>query len=264
MGTLRLLSPIPPAGGLSRIPSPIRIPTPHQPGSGDGGGGLAGLPPPPRPGAQPKLILAAAGVVCVLPLGPTDSTHAGMGWDWQTTDRPGRKGLVTAAGQKLRTLEFPGLVVGYPSHQQSIDPVLLLLERIANLKSRVAISYSRPERGIWVLSGLTFNVTARQAGTNAATRAAVDLSFLEYVPLTTVIGPPRPRAAAVASPAAPTLATGTATATVGRYTTVAANQTLWAIAARYYGNGALWPRIADANGIRNPASVAAGTRLRIP
>lgn len=263
MATLRLLIPGPvQPGGPIRIPSPIQ-PPPRGP---IGSGGIAGLPQPPSPGAQPKLVLAAAGVVCTLPLGPTDSTHGGMGWDWQATDRAGRKGLVTAGGQKLRTLEFPGLVVGYASHQQSIDAVLILLERIANLKSRVAISYSRPERGVWVLTGLSFNVTARQAGSNTPTRATVDLTFLEYVPLTPVIGPARPKAVSVTAPARPKPATTSSgvVSAVGRYTTVGDNQTLWSIAARFYGNGALWPRIADANGIRDPKKLTAGTRLRIP
>ncbi len=263
MPTLRLLtaiSPTVPPSGRLPLPAPIAD-TPTQ--AGGGANLVAGLPQPPPRVAQPKLVIGCAGVTCVLPLGPNDSNHGGMGWQWEQMSRAGRKPLVTPGGQRLRTLEFPSLFVGYTSYATSIDPVLLLLERISNLRARCSISYSRPERGVWVLDELSYSITARQPGTNAATRANVDLKFLEYVPPIVPIGPARPSSTAAAASAARPTAT-TAAATVNRYVTVTAGTSLYALAARYYGNGELWPRIADANHISDPAKLTVGQRLRIP
>jgi hypothetical protein len=45
---------------------------------------------------------------------------------------------------------------------------------------------------------------------------------------------------------------------------VTGDQSLWAIAAAEYGDPGEWRRIADANGISDPRSVAAGTELVVP
>lgn len=46
--------------------------------------------------------------------------------------------------------------------------------------------------------------------------------------------------------------------------TVQAGDTLYRLAARYYGDGRLWPRIADANAIGGSSSISAGQVLVIP
>lgn len=45
---------------------------------------------------------------------------------------------------------------------------------------------------------------------------------------------------------------------------VGVGETLWSIAARYYGDGRHWGRIATANNLLNPVAIAAGLRLIIP
>jgi len=40
--------------------------------------------------------------------------------------------------------------------------------------------------------------------------------------------------------------------------------TLWDIAATYYRNPWLYPKLAKANSIRNPDLIFAGTRINIP
>lgn len=51
-----------------------------------------------------------------------------------------------------------------------------------------------------------------------------------------------------------------------RYYTVVRGDTLWGIAARYYGNGALWTKIYNANRnlISNPSLIYPGQKLVIP
>lgn len=46
--------------------------------------------------------------------------------------------------------------------------------------------------------------------------------------------------------------------------TVKRGDTLWAIAKKYYGNGAKYTKIASANKIKNPNSIKIGQKLKIP
>lgn len=46
--------------------------------------------------------------------------------------------------------------------------------------------------------------------------------------------------------------------------TVLEGDNLWGLAVVYYGNGSLWPRIAQANGIDNPSLIHPGQELVIP
>jgi LysM repeat protein len=72
-------------------------------------------------------------------------------------------------------------------------------------------------------------------------------------------------AAPTAAPAAPTEAPAAPTAAPAqRIYTVVSGDTLWAIAARFYGDGSKYPKIASANGIANPDLIMAGQKLTIP
>lgn len=46
--------------------------------------------------------------------------------------------------------------------------------------------------------------------------------------------------------------------------TVVKRDTLWSIAARYYGDGKRWPDIAEANRIADPRKLRVGTQLHLP
>jgi LysM repeat protein len=72
-------------------------------------------------------------------------------------------------------------------------------------------------------------------------------------------------AAPTAAPAAPTEAPAAPTAAPAqRIYTVVSGDTLWAIAARFYGDGSEYPKIASANGIANPDLIMVGQKLTIP
>jgi LysM repeat protein len=45
---------------------------------------------------------------------------------------------------------------------------------------------------------------------------------------------------------------------------IQSGDTLWAIAQQYYGDGSLYRKIADANGIENPDDITVGTSIVIP
>jgi nucleoid-associated protein YgaU len=72
-------------------------------------------------------------------------------------------------------------------------------------------------------------------------------------------------AAPTAAPPAPTEAPAVPTeAPAQRIYTVVSGDTLWAIAARFYGDGSKYPKIASANGIANPDLIMVGQKLTIP
>ena len=72
-------------------------------------------------------------------------------------------------------------------------------------------------------------------------------------------------AAPTQAPAAPTQAPAAPTeAPEKRIYTVVSGDTLWAIAARFYGDGSQYPKIASANGIANPDLIMVGQKLTIP
>jgi LysM repeat protein len=77
--------------------------------------------------------------------------------------------------------------------------------------------------------------------------------------------PTQAPAAPTQAPAAPTQAPAAPTqAPEKRIYTVVSGDTLWAIAARFYGDGSQYSKIASANGIANPDLIMVGQKLTIP
>ncbi|WP_159950966.1 5'-nucleotidase C-terminal domain-containing protein [Rhizobium sp. 18065] len=71
---------------------------------------------------------------------------------------------------------------------------------------------------------------------------------------------------AAATPAATPAAAAVETATTAAVTAykVVAGDSLWKIAKATYDNGALWTRIAETNGLKNPDLIAVGKELELP
>jgi LysM repeat protein len=87
-------------------------------------------------------------------------------------------------------------------------------------------------------------------------RQFLDLEITEYVAPDLVIQTPPPAQAARARAAE--------TKPAERTYTVAAGDTLWAIATRLLGKGQRWGEIAEKNGIRDPRALKIGTVLKVP
>ena len=73
----------------------------------------------------------------------------------------------------------------------------------------------------------------------------------------TAPAPPEPEAAPAPPPPPPP-------PPAPRTYTVVSDDTLWAIAERFYGDGSKYQRIADASGISNPDLIHPGQVLTIP
>lgn len=128
---------------------------------------------------HPKAFIATdSGLKLVLPYAPNEVEHNGLADDWETVDRPGRKPLVTFTAEGLRAMSFTALL-GHPDHQDDVEDKLKHLKKIAGSSSRITVSLSALERGAWRLTSCTVRTQLRQYGTNAVTRATVDLAFVE-------------------------------------------------------------------------------------
>jgi LysM repeat protein len=216
----------------------------------------------PRVQAEPRqpsfTIATTSGIKAVLPLAPLPSSHAGFGPSWETLGRGGRAGYLVPVDVQPKTWSAT-LTIAYPSdRQKSIDPLLQTLERIRASKDRVAISYSRPERGVWRVIDMTYDVTARAPGTNLPTQASLVLSLQQAVDIPTIIGPKR-------APATSTKANPPAPVKTPKHPThvVAKGETLVSISQAEYGDALHWRAIGDANKLTQ-ATLKVGMRLKLP
>ena len=208
-------------------------------------------------GAHRKmLIIVESGVVFRVPFAPRETSLAGAGAVFSTVDRPGRKPLVIRSSTGLLKMSME-LMIGEWDAQTSIERTLLQLQGFAGSGQRMRVVLDATSaRTLWRMTEFSQQVTMRQHGTNAATRATCTVEFTEAVDAVVHVGPvsggAKPAAAAPPRPSPP------------RVHVVVRGDTLWAIARKFYGNGALYPRIADANRVRNPNLIYPGQRFLVP
>lgn len=210
--------------------------------------------------AHPKAKLrTSSGVELELPFAPTTVEHGGLTPVFATLDRPGRKPLLRAGNEPIRTVTFTGLLAR-ADHQDDVEWYLARLRKIGGLGHQVTFTYGPLESGTWRITDLTITVTARQHGTNKATRATYSITLAEAVDEVASLGP-------TTGGAKTTTATKTSSKkkkAAAKKHTVKRGDTLSRIASRYYGNANLWRRIATANKIRDPRKLKVGQRLTIP
>lgn len=214
-------------------------------------------PPVPRRIVRRFVIADAAGHRLELPFVPLPTSHGGFGWRWEVVERAGRTPLLLRGTRNIKELSFT-LLLGHSDYQHTIDLTLNALENLAGLGGPFSLTYARPERGLWRLTALSYEVTLRAPVTNAPTRAMVSLAFTETSDRPRLVGPARK---------APTTSKKTPTTPkkpAQRTYTVRSGDTLSGIAQRLYGAAYKWRQIADLNGIRDPRTLRVGQVLRLP
>jgi hypothetical protein len=249
---------------------------------------------PPRPtGKHPRVTISGYNGKVTIPL---DITNAEVDVDnlaaeWAEVARPARLNYLEHMGPRLRRIgPLEGLLDETISAAPgSVETTLLVLAGFADTNGPVTIAFgglesskflSRTSR--WVITDYRITTLRRAHGTNKVTRARVTFEFTEHSPSRPEkqIGPPPPstpaaqeatfqgltaaqwqvlREAGFGASSSPPRAGSSA-----RRHTVTRGETLWSIATRYYNDGNLWRRIADANGIRDPRKLAIGRVLTIP
>ncbi|NUT90860.1 MAG: LysM peptidoglycan-binding domain-containing protein [Saccharothrix sp.] len=193
-----------------------------------------------------------------VPVAPRDITYGGLGQDWVTAERSGDRPLLLRKGIKLETLAFSVLMTDKIDTFAPQTGVFNAVRVLAETTERILVRYGPQETGLWRVTDCTMTSSLRHPDTNEIVRGVLSLTLTRASDAAPSVGPVTGGAAA--PPGAPT-----APAPQRTHRVVSGN-TLWGIAQQYYGNGALWPRIFDANRdrIRDPHWIYPGQEFVIP
>lgn len=221
--------------------------------------------------------------------------------DWVEVKRPGRRPFLVPVGDTLSRMSIQSVIGVHPDGDglgewRDVGPVLVTLCRLARpvggLKvARITVAYSPHESdrdlnagGNWLIEALRYRAGRRRPSDNAIVRAEVDITLVEGAILERIAAPTDPTTGGTVTPNVPlskamavTSRTATAASTAAaqlaaavpvgglpsRYVTAGSGDTLYSIAAAYYGNGDLWRALGDANGITDPRTVEPGTLITL-
>lgn len=212
--------------------------------------------------AHRHVTLTTAQTSLTLPITSPEVEHTGRGAEWVEIDRPGQYPLVRRRGPRLRRHH---LEVIFDVGGASVEPEMIILNRMASSDHPVRVAYGPLEAGLWRIEDHIVRSSRREVGTNHIVRARVAIDLVEARDDSSVLPSAR---APVATPTAP--ATSSAPAGVSGSTSqpqthvVKSGETLSRIALDHCGNANLWPKIAEANKLRNPHLIFPGQRLTIP
>jgi LysM repeat protein len=204
----------------------------------------------------------------LIPYAPREIEYSGIAGEFATMNRPGLSDALVYARPGLKTLNFTILLVDKVLRSGSwlgaitINALETLqqLSQYAATGTKLRMAYSSSEAGSWRITEFSPSSVLRDEN-DEITHAIVQMQLTQASDPSVGVGPVTGGAGAGASPAPPPPAAAPAAIA---YYTVVAGDTLWGIAIRYYGDGNLWPGIADTNGITDPRSLQIGTTLRIP
>lgn len=213
-------------------------------------------------GAASRMYLYSetAQIVLPIPWAPQVIDYGNLESDWVTADRPGDAPLLLLKGRKLKTISFSFLLADAKKLHTSQRTSVELLQQLADTRERVMVRYGPQEAGLWRITDVSVSSQMRHPDTNDITRATCSVTLTRASDAAPAVGPltggakPQPAPKPAAAKPAP------------RRYTVVKGDCLWNIALRFYGRGALWPRIFDANRaiIRDPHWIYPGQVFVIP
>lgn len=187
-------------------------------------------------GSRMYLYSESGKLAIAVDIAPQEIEYGGFAQDWASTDRSGNKPLLLHKGTPLRTMKFSFMMTDRYDMTASQTGQFAAMRDVAATLERVLVKFSGTEQGLWRLTDVSISSVLREPVNNEISRANVSIELTEASDPAVAVGP-------VSKPPPPP----PAPAPVGRSYTVVKGDTLWAIAKRFYGNGASWPRIFDAN-----------------
>lgn len=195
--------------------------------------------------------------------GAEPPTVTQMAGGWVEIPRPGREPVTTWVGGQSRRMTVPLLLDGWTA-RESVEAAARTLERMASAAApgedppRVRVGGAVPVRGaVWVIASLDWGPSSWDPR-GYRTRQQVTVELLEHSAATITIGEKT-------SPAkkASTRARGLAGAAT-RIVVARRGDTLQTIARRELGDAGKWRALATANGMRDPAAVREGQKVKLP
>lgn len=206
--------------------------------------------------AAQYVTLTAPGVTVRALRGDASPILTGGFGGWTQVARPRRKALTQWDGEQPLELTFSILFDGF-ENGQSVEADCLTLERLARQQQdgsdppivRHGGGMPHPELD-WIVSDLSWDVDPVYSQSGNRVRQQVTVKLLEHV-------------AAEAIPTAASVAAAKSGGATKAYV-VKTGDTLSSIAAKQLGDHKRWTEIATLNGIRDPKSIRAGQRLRLP
>lgn len=188
----------------------------------------------------------------LLPITDPKVEHYDLGSDWSETPVPVGFPILRRERRRLRKMRMSVYVKQHAG--RGIDDYLNVFRQMANDGgARLAIDYGAFEAGNWVLEDVSIT-TIKRTLSNHISIAELDLVFVEQRALAAGSAAPASRAAPKSSGSGG----GKKTYTVKR------GDTLSSIASKQCGNANLWPKIAEANRIKDPRTIKPGQVLTIP
>jgi LysM repeat protein len=206
-------------------------------------------------GSRMYLYSESGRLALAIDIAPQEIEYGGLAHDWASADRSGRTPLLLHSSTPLTTMSFSFMITDrFDMHAPQTTKIAILRD-VARTKERVLVRFSGSEQGLWRITDLSLSSQLRDPVANEITRATVSITLTEASDPAPAVGP-------VSKPPPPP----PAPAPVGRTHTVVRGNTLWGLAKSYYGNGALWPRIFDANRgkIKDPHWIHPGQVFTIP
>jgi len=210
-------------------------------------------------GARMYLYSETGRLALAVDVAPREIDYGGLPHEWASAERSGNTPLLLHSSTPLRTLSFSFTIVDKQDMQAPQTSKVALLRDIARTFERVLVAFSPSEQGLWRITDLKISSELRTEATDEISRATVSITLTEASDPAPAIGP-------LAPPPPPAPAPKPSAAGGGRTYVVVKGDCLWNIAKRFYGTGASWPRIYDANRklIKDPHWIYPGQKFSIP
>jgi hypothetical protein len=212
------------------------------------------------PGLKAYLLTESGKLSFSFQFAPPVIEYAILEDNYVEVERVGLRPLLVRKAAKLNTIKFTAQIASKTNVFEEQQGYLDSLVAVARSRERVMMRYSVYEAGLWRITSLAISSVVRDPVTNGILQATADITL-------TIASDPAGGVGPVTAPSNPQPAPAAAATVAPRTYTVAAGDTLWSIANRFYaGRGDRWPVIFDANRdkVTSPELLQPGTVLTIP